>query len=181
MKVSYNWLKEYIAFKLNPEDLAGRLTMAGLEVKSIEQRGDDHIFEAEVTSNRPDWLSIYGIAREIGAITGLRLKPIKVNLSGSSDSIKPSVTVEDKKGCLRYTARVIEDVQAGPSPKWLIDKIESAGIRPVNNIVDITNFCLMESGQPLHAFDYDKIVSQLAGSLGSQLNAKPCIVVRMMR
>jgi len=173
MKVSYSWLKEYISFKLNPEDLAERLTMAGIEVKSIEQKGADHIFEAEITSNRPDWLSVYGIAREIRAITGARLKPIKVNLSKESDSLKPSASIDDKKGCLRYTARVIEDVRIGLSPKWLTDKIESAGIRPVNNVVDITNFCLIESGQPLHAFDYDKIVSQL--------NAKPCIVVRRAR
>ncbi len=157
MKVSYNWLKEYISFKLDPEDLAERLTMAGIEVKSIEQKGADHIFEAEITSNRPDWLSVYGIAREIRAITGERLKPIKVNLSKESDSLKPSASIDDKKGCLRYTARVIEDVRTGLSPKWLTDKIESAGIRPVNNVVDITNFCLIESGQPLHAFDYDKL------------------------
>ncbi len=181
MKVSYNWLKEYIDLKLNPEDLADRLTMAGIEVKSIDQKGADHIFEAEITSNRPDWLSVYGVAREVHAITGARLKSIKVNLSKESNSLKPSASIDDKKGCLRYTARVIEDVRTGLSPKWLTDKIESAGIRPVNNVVDITNFCLIESGQPLHAFDYDKIVSQLAGSLVSQLNAKPRIVVRRAR
>jgi len=157
MKLSYNWLKEYIAFKLNPKDLAERLTMAGLEIKSIDQKDADHIFEAEITSNRPDWLSIYGIAREIQAVTGSKLKSVNVKLPKESSSLKAPASIEDKKGCLRYTGRVIDGVQIGLSPKWLIDKIESAGIRPVNNIVDITNFCLIESGQPLHAFDYDKL------------------------
>lgn len=157
MRVSYNWLKEYIAFKLSPKELAERLTMAGLEIKSIDQKGPAYIFEAEITSNRPDWLSIYGIAREIQAITGSRLKSVDVKLPKESASLKPSIIIEDKKGCLRYVGRIIDDVQAGPSPKWLTERIEGAGIRPVNNIVDITNFCLMELGQPLHAFDYDKL------------------------
>lgn len=157
MKLSYNWLKEYISFKAGPKDLAEKLTMAGLEIKSVDQKGADHIFEAEITSNRPDWLSIYGIAREIKAITGSKLKPIKVNLPKESSSLKPSITIEDKKGCLRYVGRIIEGVEVGLSPERLIEKIEAAGVRPVNNIVDITNFCIMELGQPLHAFDYDKL------------------------
>ncbi len=157
MKVSYNWLKEYINFKTGPKELADKLTMAGIEVKGIEGKAGDSIYEIEVTSNRPDWLSIYGIAREIQAITGAKLKPIK---SGLSKTQKPSaslITIEDKKGCSRYVGRLIEGAQVGISPKWLIERIESAGIRQVNNVVDITNFCLMESGQPLHAFDYDKL------------------------
>lgn len=157
MKLSYNWLKEYISCKLSPKDLAERLTMAGLEIKSVDQKSGDFIFEAEITSNRPDWLSVYGAAREIQAITGSKLKPIKVKLPKESGSLKPSITIEDKKGCLRYVGRIIDGAQVSLSPKWLIERIESAGVRPVNNIVDITNFCIMESGQPLHAFDHDKL------------------------
>jgi len=157
MKLSYNWLKEYISCKLSPKDLAERLTMAGLEIKSVEEKGGDHIFEAEITSNRPDWLSLYGVAREIQAVTGSKLKPVKARLPKESGPLKPSIVIEDKKGCLRYVGRIMDGVQVGLSPRWLIERVESAGIRPVNNIVDITNFCLMESGQPLHAFDHDKL------------------------
>jgi len=157
MKVSYNWLKDYINIRLKPNDLADRLTMAGLEVKSINARGGDSIFEIEVTSNRPDCLSIYGIAREIQGIFGLNLKPIKTGLLKNVRLEKPPIKIEDKKGCLRYVGRVIAGIKVQASPKWLVDKIESAGLRPVNNIVDITNFCLLELGQPLHAFDYDRL------------------------
>lgn len=157
MKVSYNWLKEYIPINIKPKEAADRLTMSGLEVESVEQKGGDYIFEVEITSNRPDWLSIYGIARELQAITGLRLKPVKTVLPKGSGILNPVITIEDKKSCLKYTGRVISGVHVGLSSKRLIERIESAGMRPVNDVVDITNFCLMESGQPLHAFDYDKL------------------------
>ncbi|MFH0771224.1 MAG: phenylalanine--tRNA ligase subunit beta [Candidatus Omnitrophota bacterium] len=159
MKVSYSWLKECVNFKATAAELGERLTMAGLEVKSIEKKDNDFIFEIEVTSNRPDWLSIYGIAREIGAILRCDLRPIPVKKIPVkvSDLAKPLITIEDKKGCLRYTGRVIEGVQVKNSPDWLAKKVESAGIRAVNNVVDVTNFCLMETGQPMHAFDYDKL------------------------
>ena len=157
MKVSYNWLKEYINFSAKPKDLADKLTMAGLEVKGIDEKDGDSIYEIEVTSNRPDWLSMYGIAREIQALYSLKLKPIKSSLPKSVKCEKPSITIEDKKGCLRYVGIMIEGVQVSASPKDIVQKLESAGIRQVNNIVDITNFCLLESGQPLHAFDYDKL------------------------
>lgn len=181
MKVSYNWLKEYIPINIKPKEAADRLTMSGLEVKSIEQKGGDYIFEVEITSNRPDWLSVYGIARELQAITGLRLKAVQPILPRASGILKPIITIEDKKSCLKYVGRIIDGIHAGLSPRWLIERIESAGMRPVNDVVDITNFCLMELGQPLHAFDYDKIVSQLAGSPVSRLSVEPCIVVRRAR
>lgn len=157
MKISYNWLKEYINIRLKPKELADRLTMGGLEVKSIDAKGGDCVFEMEVTSNRPDCLSVYGIAREIQAICAIKLKPIKIAEFKNADLKKPLIKIDDKKGCLRYVGRIIEGVSVRPSPKWLIDKIQSAGLRPVNNIVDITNFCLLELGQPLHAFDYDRL------------------------
>ena len=157
MKISYNWLKEYINFRADPQELADKLTMAGLEVKGIDGKNGDFIYEAEITSNRPDWLCLYGIAREIQALYGLKLKPIKAKLSKSAKSEKPSITIEDKKGCLKYVGILIDGVQPAASSKDLAQKIESAGLRQVNNIVDITNFCLLESGQPLHAFDYDKL------------------------
>jgi phenylalanyl-tRNA synthetase beta chain len=112
-----------------------------------------------VTSNRPDWLSYIGVAREISAITGKRLK---IPATGRiRQPVRPpagiSVKVEDRKLCPRYTARVIRNVRVGESPAWLKKRIETTGLRSVNNIVDITNFCLFETGEPMHAFDLGKI------------------------
>ncbi|MDD5173255.1 MAG: phenylalanine--tRNA ligase subunit beta [Candidatus Omnitrophica bacterium] len=167
MKLSYNWLKEYIDIRLSPEKLGELLTMAGLCVDSIHKKGNDSVLEIEITSNRPDWLSYIGVAREVGALTGKRLKiPNNVAVScGSSQSrrggvngnSKATIRIEEKKLCPRYTARIIRNVKVGESPKWLKERLEAVGLRSVNNIVDITNFCLFETGEPLHAFDLDKL------------------------
>lgn len=155
MKVSYSWLKEYVNFSAKPKDLADKLTMAGLEVKGIDEKNGDFIYEVEVTSNRPDWLCLSGIAREIQALYGAKLKKLDSRFHGNDT--KPSITIEDKKGCLRYVGIAIDDVQVAASSENLARKIENAGVRQVNNIVDITNLCMIESGQPLHAFDHDKL------------------------
>lgn len=159
MKVSYGWLRKYVPTKIRAKNLADALTMNGLEVTSIEEKGEDFIFEIEVTPNRSDALCHIGIAREVSAITGKRLKLPVFNLTRyfSKNIPTPKVLVQQHSACRRYTARIITDVCVGPSPKWLISRIESLGLRPVNNIVDITNFVLLETGQPLHAFDYDKL------------------------
>jgi phenylalanyl-tRNA synthetase beta chain len=159
MKISYNWLKDYVDIKIPAEELAHILTMAGLSVDSIEKKGDDSILEVEITSNRPDWLSYIGVAREVAAITGRKLKvPYSVRRT-THNVIRNTilVKVEDKKLCPRYTARIIRNVKVGESPEWLKKKIEAIGLRSVNNIVDITNFCLFETGEPMHAFDLDNI------------------------
>ncbi|MBN2831639.1 MAG: phenylalanine--tRNA ligase subunit beta [Candidatus Omnitrophica bacterium] len=158
MKFTYNWIKDYVDIRLPPEKLAEKLTMAGLEVISLESKEGDCIFEVEITSNRPDWLNILGIAREIAAITGAKLK-IKDERPGmqskSTQALKTEV--EDKKDCPLYTARIIRDIKVGLSPDWLRKRLESIGCRSVNNVVDITNYFLFETGEPLHAFDWDKI------------------------
>jgi len=169
MKISYSWLKDYVDVKLKPQALADKLTMAGLEVTSLVDIGNDTILETEITSNRPDWLSFIGVAREVAAITGKKLKlpqaashklqAKKRSLKPGACSLKPnSIHIQDKTGCLRYIGTLIRDVEVKESPAWLKNKIESLGLRPVNNIVDITNFCLLEWGQPLHAFDFDKLL-----------------------
>ncbi|MFH0838605.1 MAG: phenylalanine--tRNA ligase subunit beta [Candidatus Omnitrophota bacterium] len=160
MKFTYSWLKRYIDIKLTPKEIADILTMAGLEVVSVEKIGGDFIFEIEVTTNRPDWLNITGVARELAALGKGKFKPPAVTIKKESVMSYRggfSVTIADKKACPRYTARIILDVKVGPSPEWLKESLESIGLRPVNNIVDITNFCLFELGQPLHAFDLDKL------------------------
>ena len=120
---------------------------------------DDVVFELEITPNRPDCLSLIGVAREIRAETGNALKLPQVDFNEDETDIREltSVTIEAPDLCPRYAARVIRDVKVGESPAWLQQRLESVGIGVINNIVDITNFVLMEYGQPLHAFDYHKL------------------------
>ena len=159
MKISYNWLKDYCKHDLSVEELAENLTNVGLVVDTVAPVEDDFCLEVEVTSNRPDCLGFIGVAREVAAIVRGKLDIPDVDYSTMGGNINDttSVVVEENELCQRYTARIIKGVQVGPSPEWLQKKICSIGLRPVNNIVDITNFVLMESGQPLHAFDYDKL------------------------
>jgi len=162
MKVTYNWLKDFVDIKLSAQALAEKLTMAGLEVTSLEEKQGDFVFEIEVTSNRPDWLSVIGIAREVAAITNSKLKTqnsklqVKVQRS-KEDALK--IVIEDKKDCPLYTAKIIKDVKVGPSPEWLKKRLELVGCRSVNNVVDISNYVLFETGEPLHAFDLDKLAA----------------------
>lgn len=162
MKISYNWLREYVDVKNSAIAVAQWLTMAGLEVTSLEEKPKDAVLEIEVTTNRPDWLSIIGVAREVSAITGKRLRLPKVPniLPVATRDRQIKVEIDDKPLCPRYTARVVDGVRVEPSPQWLKEHLETIGVRPINNVVDVTNFCLFELGQPMHAFDYDKLIGQ---------------------
>jgi phenylalanyl-tRNA synthetase beta chain len=162
MKISYNWLKEFVDIALSPRELATRMTMAGHAVDAIEEDGDDAILEFELTSNRPDCLSHLGLAREVATVLRqpLRLPEIKLTESATPTTDVTSVVIEAPTLCPRYTARVIRGVQVGPSPEWLVKRLEALGQRSVNNVADITNFVMLEVGQPLHAFDFDKLGGQ---------------------
>ncbi len=158
MKATYSWLKEYCPAPLSAEEAADRLTMSGLEVEELRPTAGDHFFEVEVTTNRPDLLGVIGIARELSALTGTELKMPPTDFEeGESVDGMAAVEVQDAELCPRYTARVITGVKVGPSPAWLVERLESIGLRSVNNVVDVTNFVLMECGQPLHAFDLEKL------------------------
>jgi len=156
MKVTYNWLKDFVEIKIPAKALADKLTMAGLEVVSLEEKAGDFIFEIEITSNRPDWLSVLGIAREISVITGAKLKK-QTPFKSKTHKGNLKIEIEDKKDCPLYTARIIKNIKVGTSPDWLKKRLELVGCRSVNNVVDITNYCLFELGEPLHAFDLDKL------------------------
>ena len=119
----------------------------------------DTVFEIELTPNRPDCLSVIGVAREIAAIEKARLKYPDFKLADKSNEISEftSVIIEAPDHCPRYVARLLEDIKIKPSPFWLQERLLSVGLRPINNIVDVTNFVLMETGQPLHAFDFDRL------------------------
>ncbi len=120
----------------------------------------ESVVDIELTPNRPDCLGVVGVARDISAITGnpLRQPDVEFESTGPDVNTLATVVIADPDLCLRYTASVIQDVKVGPSPKWLKDRLIAIGERPINNIVDITNFVMFELGQPLHAFDYDKVV-----------------------
>ena len=113
------------------------------------------VIEVEITPNRPDCLSLMGIAREVAALYGTKLKVPDATLAESNPAVEKatSVAVEDLNDCPRYTARILQDVKVGPSPDWMQRRLEAAGVRAINNIVDITNYVMLECGQPLHAFD----------------------------
>jgi phenylalanyl-tRNA synthetase beta chain len=161
MKISYNWLKEYLPKLPKAEKLVDLLTMHSFEAKIAEKTGKDSILGVDILPNRGhDCLSYIGIARECGAILGLKFevrgsKPVEDKKIKITDFIR--IEVQDKEACPRYVARVIDDIKIGPSPKWLKDKLESIGQKSINNVVDATNYVMLETGQPLHAFDCDKL------------------------
>jgi phenylalanyl-tRNA synthetase beta chain len=155
MKISYNWLGELVKHNLSPKELAEKITMVGLTVDGVEAHEDDFIIEIDLTSNRPDALSHVGVAREVALICNTSLVQHKAELNEAEEAVEAVAAVEihDPDLCPRYAARVIKGVTVGPSPDWLVKRLESIGQRSVNNIADITNYVMFEMGQPTHAFD----------------------------
>ena len=156
MIVSWNWLKDYVDLSMTPDELASRLAMAGLNHESTQSIGDDLAIDLEVTSNRPDCLGHLGVAREVSVLWKTPLKLPQPQLSQSQDPASEliSLRIDCPELCPRYTARVIRGIKVGPSPAWLARRLETLGLAVISNIVDITNYVMMECGQPLHAFDY---------------------------
>ncbi len=170
MRVPYSWLKELLPGIPPAEELADVLTMGGLEVEEIrawtpESGGGEaeQVLHTKVTANRGDLLSMIGVARHAAALLGLEFTPpaVPVELLGeiardSRQAGAGAVTVEivDPVGCPRYSGLLLEGVTVGPSPAWLVARMESAGVRTINNVVDVTNFLCWELGQPMHAFDF---------------------------
>ena len=171
MIFSYNWLQSFFEKRLpNPKKLGELLTLHSFEVQKIEKRGNDWVFDIDVTPNRADCFSHLGMAKECGAILNSKLKTQKSTFVPSSGRGKPqlktknldiknfiTIEVKSKTDCPRYTAKVILGVKVKPSPRWIQERLISCGLQPINNIVDATNYVMLEVGQPLHAFDLDKI------------------------
>ena len=170
MLVSLKWLTKYVGLPMSHEELAQRLSLSGLNHEGTDHINDDVVIDLEVTSNRGDCLGHIGVAREVGVLYGLPTCCPEPSLKCSGQNIGQLLTVENQfeEACPRYTARVIQGVQIGPSPDWLIEALQSVfwkrkvdgtieQYQSINNVVDATNYVLMECGQPLHAFDYDKI------------------------
>ncbi|HBA52559.1 TPA: phenylalanine--tRNA ligase subunit beta, partial [Candidatus Azambacteria bacterium] len=154
MKVSFNWLKDYIDIKIPLPKLVDLLTTRSFEVATVEKVGSDYVMDIEVLPNRAhDCLSHIGVAREISALleTKLKIKETKVKEDKKS-SVKNylAIKIEEPELCRRYVGRVILGVKVGPSPKWLKDRLEAIGQKSINNIVDAANYAMFEYGQPLH-------------------------------
>ncbi len=148
MKVPLSWLREYVDVPGSPADVAKLLVFAGVGVEAVE----GEVLDLEITANRADLLSMLGVAREVAVLRRTASKPPEPPAgSGAAPGVR--IEVRAPELCPRYTARRIRGVKVGPSPAWLSSKLEAAGLRSVNNVVDVTNFVLLESGQPLHAFD----------------------------
>lgn len=159
MIVSKLWLADYVDLSMPMDELTDRLTITGLNLEGMEAVGDDVAIDLEVTSNRPDCLGHIGVAREVAVIfrNELRKGEPDPSASGAPVAKVTSVAVECPELCPRYTARVIKGVKIGPSPKWLADRLRTLGIAVINNVVDVTNYVMMEIGQPLHAFDFARL------------------------
>jgi phenylalanyl-tRNA synthetase beta chain len=169
MRISYNWLQEYFEEKLpTPEALAELITMHSFEIDSIQMQGSDRpqdwILDVKIMPDRAhDCLSYWGMAKEIGTLLDREVKPMIFPVEGD-DAVKTSslisLKIDDENKCRRAMKRVAIGVTVGPSPKWLKDRLESVSQRSINNIVDIANFVMLETGQPVHTFDLDKISDQ---------------------
>jgi phenylalanyl-tRNA synthetase beta chain len=159
MKISLEWLTEFLPGPTVAEKAAEALTNGGLPVEVIETHGEDRVLDVEVTSNRADCLSHRGVARELSALLNRPFTdtPPKLAESTTPASTAAKIRIDAASLCAHYTARVIRGVKIGPSPAWLVRRLEALGQRPVNNVVDVTNYVMFELGQPLHAFDLDRI------------------------
>jgi len=160
MKVVYNWLKDFVDVPATAEELASRLALSGTNIGGVEKNLLGGVIDAEVTSNRPDCLGVYGIAREVGAIYKTALKsvtpkPAESAKAKASDAVR--VKIEAPELCGRFTARVIKGVKVQPSPAWMRERLEVAGVASISNVVDVSNYVMLELGHPLHTFDYDLV------------------------
>jgi phenylalanyl-tRNA synthetase beta chain len=158
VKVPLSWLKEFVDVAVEPARLGDDLTMVGLALEGLETDGKDAVLDIDVTTNRVDAMNVYGLAREVAVIYRLPLKPLDLSLSESGAPAAESLRVDIEAAdlCPRFCARVL-DVRMGPSPAWIRDRLEAAGVRPISNVVDLTNYVMLEMGQPSHAFDLARI------------------------
>jgi phenylalanyl-tRNA synthetase beta chain len=155
MKISPQWLRDFVDLSVNYHQLADDLTLAGIAVESLSGEGDGVIFEMDVTTNRPDAMNHYGIARECSAIYDLPLKAIEPKLRNASGHADFPIHIEDADGCARFTARILRNVTINASPANIVKRLAQIDQRPISNAVDATNYTLWEMGKPTHVFDLD--------------------------
>src|SRR5438105_11573466 len=165
MRLVLSWLREFVDVDAPAETIAETLALRGFEVASLERLdGGDAVIDFEITANRPDCLSVLGLAREAATAFGRPLTlpsaepnaAIRLTRMTTGQSDRLTVALEDEALCPRYAAAVAE-VTIAPSPDWLARRLEAAGVRPISSIVDVTNYVNLEIGQPMHAFDLAKL------------------------
>lgn len=159
MKTSLEWLREYLPGESDENKFAEALTFGGLPVEVIEKHGDDTVIDVEVTSNRGDCLCHVGVARELSALLDREFKDVvftPTEVATPANSVA-RIDIDNPDLCFYYGAKVIRNVKIGPSPSWMSRRLEAVGIRSINNVVDCTNYVMLEMGQPLHAFDFDRL------------------------
>ena len=162
MRISLDWLKDFIDIDLPLAKLIDKLDMIGLMVEEWEKKDSDVILDIETYANRPDTLGHLGVAREIAAVLKLKLKKQKWPLTEiqKASSELCAVKIYDPDLCPRYCGIVVKGIQVGPSPEWLRKRIEAVGLNPINNVVDVTNYVLFSTSHPIHAFDLAKIAGR---------------------
>jgi phenylalanyl-tRNA synthetase beta chain len=169
MKVPLSWVREFVDVDASADEIGALMGVRGLPLEGLDRHAEDVVMDFDVTANRPDLLSVIGIAREIAAAYRVPLGVEGDRFSGRRTATAQAValqtwnpdqsipiTIEDPDLCGRYVGATAE-VTVGPSPKWLQDRLQACGVRPISNIVDITNYVMLELGQPMHAFDFDKM------------------------
>lgn len=159
MKVLLSWLKEYVDVPYRIDEFAERLPMLGIGLDGTERLGGDAVLDLEVAANRGDLMSHLGVARELAAAARstvrLPMGDSRPDRAGPAGPVR--VDVREAQLCPRFTAALIVDVRVGPSPDWMARRLEACGVRSINNVVDVTNYVMLELGQPMHAFDYDLV------------------------
>ncbi|MFC1727213.1 phenylalanine--tRNA ligase subunit beta [Patescibacteria group bacterium] len=164
--ISNSWLQDHLKTKATPKQIAKALTLCSQSVEKIIKHKNDWVYDIEVTTNRPDCLSVYGLARELAAILPrfnlkAQLKPLietKIDFPQIKKSLPLKIDIKDPTLCPRFTALIFDQVTIGPSPKIIQNHLIQSEIRALNNVVDISNYLMLELGQPMHTFDYDKIL-----------------------
>lgn len=162
MRILLSWLRDFVEVKESPRDLAHALTMAGMAVDAVEDADGDTVFEFDITSNRPDAMNHFGMAREVASIFGRLLHRPSCDFAESAQPAEQvaRVDIEDQESCTRYVGRVFSGVRVQPSPDWMRRRLELCGVRSINNLADLTNYVLLEMGQPTHAFDLDTLAER---------------------
>jgi phenylalanyl-tRNA synthetase beta chain len=176
VKLVYSWLRELVHVPGDPADVAVRLGLRGFEVASVEPHGKQTVIDFEITANRPDCLSVIGLAREAAAAYGLPLQLPDRTMPPAGQLQTVDITIEDPELCPRYCAQVFEVRSTGASPAWMQERLEAAGVRSISPIVDVTNYVMLEMGQPTHAFD----LARLAGRALRIRRAKPGEKIRTL-
>ena len=162
MKILYDWLKEFVTVPFAPGELRERLSLAGIAVEGVAETSAGPLLDLDLTINRPDCLGHYGVAREVAALGRNELAPVSVVLPESRESAAGAtrVDIESPDLCGRFTARVLRGVKVQPSPEWLRKRLEALGQPSINNVVDATNYVMLELGHPMHAYDIDRLAER---------------------